>query len=36
MDERATLRFDGCMATNIEQVYRRLEQVYERLINRWG
>ncbi len=36
MDERATLRFDGCMATNIEQVYRRLEQVYERLINPLG
>ena len=36
MDERAVLRFDGCMATNIEQVYRRLEQVYERLISPLG
>jgi DNA-binding MarR family transcriptional regulator len=32
MDTTASLRFDGCMATNIEQAYRHLEQVYERLI----
>jgi DNA-binding MarR family transcriptional regulator len=31
-----TLRFDGCMATNIEQTYRHLEQVYERLIGPLG
>jgi len=32
MDELETLRFDGCIATNIEQAYRHLEQVYEQLI----
>ncbi|MCL4238383.1 MAG: MarR family transcriptional regulator [Anaerolineae bacterium] len=33
MDETTRpLRFDGCIATNIEQTYRHLEQVYERLI----
>lgn len=26
------LRFDGCLATNLEQAYRHLEQVYEQLI----
>ncbi len=26
------LRFDGCLATNLEQAFRHLEQVYERLI----
>ncbi len=36
MDETFALRFDGCMATNIEQVYRHLEQVYERLISPLG
>lgn len=36
MDETPALRFDGCMATNIEQVYRHLEQVYERLIDPLG
>lgn len=36
MDETLSLRFDGCMATNIEQVYRHLEQVYERLISPLG
>jgi DNA-binding MarR family transcriptional regulator len=36
MDESSTLRFDGCMATNLEQTYRHLEQVYERLINPLG
>ncbi len=30
------LRFDGCMATNIEQAYRHLEQVYEHLISPLG
>lgn len=30
------LRFDGCMATNIEQAYRHLEQVYESLITPLG
>ncbi len=32
MDEATPLRFDGCMATNVEAAYRHLEQVYERLI----
>jgi DNA-binding MarR family transcriptional regulator len=31
-----TLRFDGCLATNLEQAYRHLEQVYERLIGPLG
>ncbi len=26
------LRFDGCVATNLEEAYRRLEHVYQRLI----
>ncbi|MBP8974530.1 MAG: MarR family transcriptional regulator [Anaerolineae bacterium] len=26
------LRFGGCIATNLEQTYRHLEQIYERLI----
>lgn len=30
--EPGNLRFDGCVATNLEEAYRRLEQVYERLI----
>lgn len=32
MAEHPPLRFDGCMATNLEQAYRQLEQVYEQLI----
>lgn len=36
MNETSTLRFDGCMATNIEQAYRHLEHIYERLINPLG
>jgi DNA-binding MarR family transcriptional regulator len=33
MDEHPLpLRFDGCLATNLEQAFRHLEQVYERLI----
>jgi DNA-binding MarR family transcriptional regulator len=31
-DHHPILRFDGCIATNIEEAYRHLEQVYERLI----
>ncbi|HEX3054161.1 MAG TPA: MarR family transcriptional regulator [Aggregatilineaceae bacterium] len=30
------LRFDGCMATNIEQAFHHLEKVYERLIGPLG
>jgi len=36
MTEMLPLRFDGCAATNIEQAYRHLEQVYERLITPLG
>lgn len=36
MNELSELRFDGCIATNIEQAYRHLEHVYERLINPLG
>lgn len=36
MDDDLALRFDGCLATNIEQTYRHLEQVYERLIDPLG
>ena len=36
MNDFPTLRFDGCMATNIEQTYRHLEQVYECLISPLG
>ena len=36
MDDTPNLRFDGCLATNIEQTYRHLEQVYERLISPLG
>lgn len=36
MNEIPDLRFDGCIATNIEQAYRHLEHVYERLINPLG
>ena len=36
LDFNSTLRFDGCIATNIEQAYRHLEQVYERLITPLG
>lgn len=36
MNEIPPLRFDGCMATNIEQAYRHLEQLYERLISPLG
>jgi DNA-binding MarR family transcriptional regulator len=36
MDELPPLRFDGCLATNIEQAYRHLEQVYERLVGVLG
>lgn len=32
MNEPSQLRFDGCVATNLEEAYRRLEHVYERLI----
>jgi len=32
MDEATPLRFDGCMATNVEAAFRHLEQVYEHLI----
>lgn len=35
-DDHPSLRFDGCMATNIEQAYRHLEQVYEQLITPLG
>ena len=31
-DNPHPLRFEGCIATNLEQTYRHLEQVYERLI----
>ncbi|NLX11804.1 MAG: MarR family transcriptional regulator [Chloroflexi bacterium] len=36
MNDTPSLRFDGCLATNIEQAYRHLEQVYERLISPLG
>ena len=36
MNDLFALRFDGCVATNIEQAYRHLEQVYERLISPLG
>ena len=36
MKEPAQLRFDGCVATNLEEAYRRLEHVYERLITPIG
>jgi DNA-binding MarR family transcriptional regulator len=36
MDNTPTLRFDGCIATNIEEAYRHLEQVYARLIDPLG
>ena len=36
MDDPSELRFDGCVATNIEQAYRHLEQVYEHLISPLG
>lgn len=36
MDELHPLRFDGCLATNIEQAYRHLEHVYEYLIGPLG
>jgi DNA-binding MarR family transcriptional regulator len=36
MDELPPLRFDGCLATNIEQAYRHLEQVYEQLVGVLG
>jgi len=36
MTNDLALRFDGCLATNIEQTYRHLEQVYERLIGPLG
>ena len=32
MNDPASLRFDGCVATNLEEAYRRLEHVYEHLI----
>lgn len=32
MDDTPSLRFDGCLATNIEHAYRHLEHLYERLI----
>ncbi len=36
MDDPVPLRFDGCMATNIEQAYRHLEQLYEHMISPLG
>ncbi len=36
MNDNLPLRFDGCLATNIEQAYHHLEQVYERLISPLG
>jgi DNA-binding MarR family transcriptional regulator len=36
MSAPPTLRFDGCLATNLEQAYRHLEQVYQRLIGPLG
>jgi len=36
MNEPGQLRFDGCAATNLEQAYRHLEHVYERLITPIG
>lgn len=30
--DHPTLRFDGCIVTNLEQAHRHLEQVYEQLI----
>jgi DNA-binding MarR family transcriptional regulator len=36
MSATPTLRFDGCLATNLEQAYRHLEQVYEHLIGPLG
>lgn len=36
MSRTPALRFDGCIAINIEQVYRHLEQVYEDLISPLG
>jgi DNA-binding MarR family transcriptional regulator len=36
MDDMPPLRFDGCLATNIEQAYRHLEQVYEQLVGVLG
>jgi DNA-binding MarR family transcriptional regulator len=36
MEDFPPLRFDGCLATNIEQAYRHLEQVYERLVGSLG
>lgn len=32
MNKPGHLRFDGCVATNLEEAYRRLEHIYERLI----
>ena len=36
MSDTPNLRFDGCMATNIEQAYRHLELLYERLVGPIG
>jgi DNA-binding MarR family transcriptional regulator len=36
MNDFPPLRFDGCLATNIEQAYRHLELVYERLVGPLG
>lgn len=36
MDNDRTLRFDGCMATNLEETFHHLEQVYNRLIDPLG
>jgi DNA-binding MarR family transcriptional regulator len=36
MNATSTLRFDGCLATNLEQAYRHLEQVYQHLIGPLG
>lgn len=36
MTQKLSLRFHGCMATNIEQAYRHLEHIYEQLIGPLG
>lgn len=36
MTATSTLRFDGCLATNLEQAYHHLEQAYRQLIDPLG
>jgi len=36
MNATPALRFDGCLATNLEQAYRHLERVYEHVIGSLG